>query len=219
MQLPAIINVRGIRALTSEQIACCYEVKEKQIRQNFVNNRRHYIEGKHFIAFTGDDLRAFKNSVENFDLVGKNANVLYLWTEKGALLHAKSLNTDKAWEVYDYLVDHYFRAQEAKQTHISLSQPEKLPAAPLALPKVPTAPPQKLVVDVPQNTAIQRRLERIKRIALAMDVIADSCSRYSNEELYNGKVAALNQLFLELARPVTDLHCREVKPKLIEQPL
>lgn len=31
------------------------------------------------------------------------------------MLHAKSLNTDKAWQVYDYLVDFYFRAKE-KQT-------------------------------------------------------------------------------------------------------
>lgn len=45
----------------------------------------------------------------------KYAKSLYLWTEKGALLHAKSLNTDKAWQVYDYLVDFYFRAKE-KQT-------------------------------------------------------------------------------------------------------
>ena len=39
-------------------------------------------------------------------------NKLYLWTEKGALLHAKSLNTDKAWQAYDYLVDSYFKKQE-----------------------------------------------------------------------------------------------------------
>lgn len=30
------------------------------------------------------------------------------------MLHAKSLNTDKAWQVYDYLVDFYFRAKENK---------------------------------------------------------------------------------------------------------
>ena len=35
--------------------------------------------------------------------------------KKGALLHAKSLNTDKAWEVYDYLVDFYFRAKEGEK--------------------------------------------------------------------------------------------------------
>ena len=32
----------------------------------------------------------------------KHAVKLYLWTEKGALLHAKSLNTDVAWEVYSF---------------------------------------------------------------------------------------------------------------------
>ena len=34
----------------------------------------------------------------------KNAKIIYLWTERGAFLHAKSLNTDKAWEVYDCFV-------------------------------------------------------------------------------------------------------------------
>lgn len=42
----------------------------------------------------------------------KKVSKAYFWTEKGALLHAKSLNTDKAWQVYDYLVDFYFRAKE-----------------------------------------------------------------------------------------------------------
>jgi len=42
----------------------------------------------------------------------KKAKILYLWTEKGAFLHAKSLNTDVAWEVYDQLVDSYFKKQD-----------------------------------------------------------------------------------------------------------
>lgn len=96
MQLPVILNVRGYRVLTSGQIACCYEVTEKQIRQNFLNNRNRYIEGKHYIIFSGDELRTFKHRVENFDLVGKNTNILYLWTEKGALLHTKPFNIEKA---------------------------------------------------------------------------------------------------------------------------
>lgn len=55
-------------------------------------------------------------------MVASRTSHIYLWTEKGALLHAKSLNTDKAWEVYDYLVDFYFRAKE---------KPEKTAIAPL----------------------------------------------------------------------------------------
>lgn len=46
-----------------------------------------------------------------------NINTLYLWTERGALLHAKSLNTDKAWEVHDFLIDTYFRVQELKTSY------------------------------------------------------------------------------------------------------
>lgn len=57
---------------------------------------------------------SFINRLENHD-GSKNAKTLYLWTEKGAFLHAKSLNTDKAWEVYDRLVDTYFEKPQAKQ--------------------------------------------------------------------------------------------------------
>lgn len=55
------------------------------------------------------------------DAVGKFANQLYLWTEKGALLHAKSLGTDEAWDMYDILVDTYFKVQE-QQAPLTLDQ-------------------------------------------------------------------------------------------------
>ena len=64
------------------------------------------------VTITGDELKLFNNQVGKNDLVASRTSHLYLWTEKGALLHAKSLNTDKAWQVYDYLVDFYFRAKE-----------------------------------------------------------------------------------------------------------
>jgi len=38
--------------------------------------------------------------------------LLHLWTEKGAWLHAKSLNTDKAWEAYETLVDDYYAVKQ-----------------------------------------------------------------------------------------------------------
>lgn len=103
------IENEGKRVLTTAQIAESYETSTKTIADNFGNNRKRYIEGKHFYCLTGDELKAFKNQSENFGVVDKRASSLYLWTEKGALLHAKSLNTDKAWEVYDLLVENYFR--------------------------------------------------------------------------------------------------------------
>lgn len=56
----------------------------------------------------GEELRAFKNMVEDFDLVGKNANQLYLWTRRGASRHCKMLGTDKAWEQFDALEENYY---------------------------------------------------------------------------------------------------------------
>lgn len=87
--------------------------KEKII-YNFNYNKDKYILGKHYIEVFGEELRRLKRTCE-IQSSFKYAKSLYLWTEKGALLHAKSLNTDKAWQVYDYLVDFYFRAKE-KQT-------------------------------------------------------------------------------------------------------
>ena len=117
-----VVEAKGIRALTSKQLAECYGTTTDIIKKNFSRNRGRYIEGKHYICFSGDELKDFKNEVTKSHsvnkqvtisaLVGNRASHLYLWTEKGALLHAKSLNTDKAWEVYDYLVDFYFRAKE-----------------------------------------------------------------------------------------------------------
>lgn len=112
MQLPQIVEQDGIRVLTTRQLTEWYKTEEWQIKQNFRNNKERFILGKHYITLQGEELKGFKSKVENIYLVGKTAKILYLWTEKGALLHAKSLNTDKAWEVYDYLVDFYFRVKE-----------------------------------------------------------------------------------------------------------
>ena len=112
MQDLKVIEIKGMRVLTTHQIADAYEVKEIQISRNFKNNRNRFVDGKHYISLSGDELKAFKNQFEKIEVVKNRTSHLYLWTEKGALLHAKSLNTDKAWEVYDYLVDFYFRAKE-----------------------------------------------------------------------------------------------------------
>ena len=111
MQLPKTIEVNGIRVLLTRQLAEAYGTERQIISNNYTRNKKVYVEGKHVIILSGDYLKEFKASHQIDDNL-KYAHTLYLWTEKGALLHAKSLNTDKAWEVYDYLVDFYFRAKE-----------------------------------------------------------------------------------------------------------
>lgn len=111
MQLPNITEVKGIRVLTTKQLAELYGTDARTLQYNFRYNKERYMLGKHYIEVDGDELRRLKTRSE-IPSSFKYAKRLYLWTEKGALLHAKSLNTDKAWEVYDYLVDFYFRAKE-----------------------------------------------------------------------------------------------------------
>lgn len=108
------IENEGKRVLTTAQLAESYETSTKTITDNFSNNKKRYIEGKHFYCLKGDELKAFKSKTEIFGFA-PNLNKLYIWTEKGALLHAKSLNTDKAWEVYDFLVENYFRVQQLQK--------------------------------------------------------------------------------------------------------
>lgn len=89
-----VTEYKNIRVLTTQQIAEAYGTEPKVISYNFNHNKERYIEGKHFVLLAGDELRAFR---EIHDLPS-NLNKLYLWTEKVAILHAKSLNTDTAWE-------------------------------------------------------------------------------------------------------------------------
>lgn len=103
-----VIEKNGERVLLTSQLALSYGTTAKVISNNFNNNKERYVEGKHYYCLAGNDLKEFMQS-SNLGLQNsEKIRVLYLWTEKGALLHAKSLGTDKAWEVYDYLVESYF---------------------------------------------------------------------------------------------------------------
>ncbi|MDF2543441.1 MAG: hypothetical protein K0S47_3159 [Herbinix sp.] len=104
----AVTEFKETRVLTTQQLAESYETDSKVISKNFTRNQDRYQEGKHYILLQGEDLKEFKTN-RQYDESLLRVNQLYLWTEKGAFLHAKSLNTDKAWEVYDELVESYFK--------------------------------------------------------------------------------------------------------------
>lgn len=103
-----VIEQNNQRVLTTGQLAESYGAEKQLIINNFNRNKERYKEGKHFIALRGDEKNQFIN-LNQIELGSKNAKTLYLWTEKGAWLHAKSLNTDKAWDAYEMLVDEYYR--------------------------------------------------------------------------------------------------------------
>lgn len=110
--LPAVVWHEA-NVITTELLARLYETTDVRIRQNYSDNERRFEEGKHFFRLAGDDLREFKNRVGlNDSVVGKKARSLLLWTDRGAARHAKMLETDRAWDVFEALEDCYFNKRE-----------------------------------------------------------------------------------------------------------
>lgn len=109
-----VIEHQNQRALTTAQLAESYETDERRISENYTRNRERYTEGKHYFSLEGEQKREFLNHTQIADSL-KHAPTIYLWTEKGAWLHAKSLNTDRAWEAYETLVDDYYRIRNNPQ--------------------------------------------------------------------------------------------------------
>lgn len=118
------MNTKNQRVLLTSQLAESYGTSNDVITKNFNRNKERYVNGKHFYLLQGDELKQLKAKGQ-IDLL-PNANKLYLWTERGTFLHAKSLNTDKAWEVYDSLVEHYFQSREAKSNQLPSNYKEAL---------------------------------------------------------------------------------------------
>ncbi|MCG0772312.1 antirepressor [Lactiplantibacillus plantarum] len=112
MQEVQQVKFNGDLILTTEQLAEFYGTTPQRIKQNFANNRSKFVKGKHFYQLTGETLKEFKDRVEIFDLVGKNAKTLILWTKRGASRHSKMLGTDQAWDMFDELEENYFNPKQ-----------------------------------------------------------------------------------------------------------
>lgn len=195
MDMPQVIEYKEIRVMTTKQIAEAYGTTELKINHNFGYQKERYKEGKHYIVLKGEELRQFKNCCRNSSVVGKRTGVLYLWTEKGALLHAKSLNTDKAWEVYDYLVDFYFRAKEKEP--VAAVEPA----------------PKDLYVDVPDNVRIREQIRKLQDDLTCMHVILDSLCTYITEDSYNTRMKTTHDMVGKIIQDSVVL--RDMKPNLV----
>ena len=113
-----LLEVKNQRILTTGQLSALYGTTRENISNNFNRNIDRYVGGEHYYILEGEAKTEFIN-YHQIDDGSKNASVMYLWTEKGALLHAKSLNTDKAWEVYGMLVENYFHQKMTPQLLIA----------------------------------------------------------------------------------------------------
>ncbi|WP_237387005.1 ORF6N domain-containing protein [Xenorhabdus sp. Sc-CR9] len=122
-----IVEYRGQRVVTTEQLAAGYGADAKNIQDNFQKNRQRFIEGKHYFWLEGEELQVFKRLPDNFGVANKYTSRLILWTERGAANHSKMLETDQAWGYFDDLTEFYFTRRDSITTEAELlSNPAKL---------------------------------------------------------------------------------------------
>lgn len=111
------VEFKNQRIMTTKVLAEEFGTEDKIISNNFNRNIDRFVEGKHYYKLEGAELKEFKGYHQNDESL-KYVSVLYLWTEKGAARHAKILDTDEAWEVFEELEETYFRIKENKPTCI-----------------------------------------------------------------------------------------------------
>lgn len=104
------LTYKGLPVVTTEMLAKAYGCTPKNIQMNFANNRERFTEGKHFFILTNGEVKSFRDCTKTFgSVVPARTRNLTLWLERGAARHAKMLNTDQAWDVFEMLEETFFR--------------------------------------------------------------------------------------------------------------
>ncbi|EFO0033347.1 phage antirepressor Ant [Escherichia coli] len=104
------ITHNQIPVITTELLAQLYGTEPVRIRQNHHENKVRFVEGKHFFKVVGNDLKELRVALNySQNPISPKTRSLILWTERGAARHAKMLETDQAWDVFEKLEDCYFR--------------------------------------------------------------------------------------------------------------
>ncbi|HAK1938670.1 TPA: ORF6N domain-containing protein [Salmonella enterica] len=107
-----IIEYRGQRVVTNEQLAAGYGTDVANIKKNYSRNGDRFVEGKHFFKVTGEELANLRVTFSHLQISSKTRSLM-LWTERGAANHAKMLETNQAWSYHEDLVEFYFTQRDA----------------------------------------------------------------------------------------------------------
>lgn len=102
-----VILHNQIPVVTTELLAHLYGTDVANIKMNHSRNQTRFLEGKHYFKVVGDDLKNLRVTFSYLQISSKTRSLI-LWTERGAARHAKMLETDQAWDVFEKLEDCYF---------------------------------------------------------------------------------------------------------------
>lgn len=115
------------KAMLAKDIAKIHGKELRQINQAINMNRKRFKDGIDIVDLLNQS-DGFRKFARENDLVGSNRTQhVYLLSERGYAKLLKILDDDKAWDIYDELVDNYFNMRVAiKNNEPSLVQQRRL---------------------------------------------------------------------------------------------
>lgn len=105
------------KSMLVRDIAMIHESTVKRINELINRNRKRFKDGIDIIDLLVDEnFKVVLNDLNFSTKTISNSNNIYLLSERGYAKLLKILEDDKAWEIYDELVDNYFNMREAIKT-------------------------------------------------------------------------------------------------------
>lgn len=121
----------GKRCLTDKTIAEIHNQPTIEIRRRINDNLKRFKVNIDYIdlKFTMDDSHSKQilKSLDYTDVAIRNAQHIYLLSERGYAKLIKIMDTDLAWEIHDELIDRYFSMRkEIKEQQLKLTRKQEL---------------------------------------------------------------------------------------------
>jgi hypothetical protein len=92
--------------VTTQQIASEHSMQVKVVNQKFRRNKKHFVINQDYFELS-------KDMVTNCDHLSKmfyhESDILFLFTDSGYLKFVKTINDEKAWNIYNHLIESYFK--------------------------------------------------------------------------------------------------------------
>ncbi|EEW5719522.1 ORF6N domain-containing protein [Escherichia coli] len=110
--------LKAMGKANSVELAARIDISREEVLNELWELKKNGVVGKHFFKAVGDELKNLRlvlNESQNEVKISPKTRTLILWTERGAARHAKMLETDQAWEVFEKLEDSYFNQYEKER--------------------------------------------------------------------------------------------------------
>lgn len=102
-----IIEWNGQRVITTQEMANHHNLELRVLNQKFRRNQKHFKLNQDYFIVCKSDISKSQTVIQNLFVVN-NMTEIYLFTESGYLRFVKTINDDRAWEIYNQLIESYF---------------------------------------------------------------------------------------------------------------